>query len=91
MFYAISYDIRDDDRRNSVSKILEGYGQRVQRSLFECNLTSDQVQKLLEELEPFIDTDEDSLRCYPLCNACSSNIKQLGGLPITRDPSYYIA
>ena len=78
MFYTISYDIRDDDRRNSVSKILEGYGQRVQRSVFECNLTSDQVQKLLEELEPSVNTDVDSLRCYPLCNACPGNINECG-------------
>jgi CRISPR-associated protein Cas2 len=91
MFYAISYDIRDDSRRNSVSKILERYGMRVQRSLFECNLTSEQVQELLQELEPFIDTEQDSLRCYSLCTACSKNVKRLGGIPISRDPAYYIA
>ena len=91
MFYAVSYDIGDDGRRNSVSKVLERYGIRVQRSLFECNLSSQQVEELLEKLEPFVDAREDSLRCYSLCNACVRNIKRLGGLPITRDPEYFIA
>jgi len=85
MFYAISYDISDDGRRNSASRILERYGTRVQRSVFECNLTPDQLDKLMNELEPAIDTDEDSLRCYMLCNACAGKVKRLGGLPVTTD------
>lgn len=91
MFYAISYDISDDHRRNSVSKILEGYGARVQLSLFECTLGTDQVEKLLQELESAINVDEDSLRCYPLCAACLSNIKRLGGPPVKSESAYYIA
>ena len=90
MFYAISYDIADDKRRNSISKILEGYGSRVQLSLFECNLESDRLQELLQKLEPFIDTDEDSLRCYPLCSECLSKIERLGGPPVTSESGYYM-
>ena len=91
MFYAISYDIGDDKRRNTVSKILEGYGSRVQLSLFECNLASDRLQELLQKLESCIDTNEDSVRCYPLCNACAKNVQQLGGPPVTRESGYYMA
>ena len=91
MFYAISYDIRDDGRRNAISRALERYGVRVQRSLFECNLTPDQLEELLQELEAAIDADQDSLRCYPLCRACLSNVTRIGGLPLSRDPGYYIA
>jgi len=50
MFYAISYDIRDDYRRSSVSRILEKYGTRVQRSVFECDLTLEQFQELLRKM-----------------------------------------
>ena len=91
MFYAISYDIRDDRRRSSTGKILEKYGARIQRSVFECALTSNQFRELLQKLEAFVDAEQDSLRFYPLCNACSGNITQLGGIPIARDPAYYIA
>lgn len=91
MFYAISYDISDDKRRNMVSKILEGYGSRVQFSLFECNLTSDQIQELIQKLTPYIKLDEDSLRCYSLCNECLKGIKCIGGKPVPRDSGYYMA
>jgi len=33
------YDIPSDKRRKKVSDLLEGYGQRVQYSVFECVLT----------------------------------------------------
>ena len=38
MFYLVCYDIVSDYRRNKVSQLLEGYGIRVQRSVFECLL-----------------------------------------------------
>ena len=41
MFYLICYDVVND-RRNRVSRLLEGYGLRVQKSVFECVLTPDQ-------------------------------------------------
>ena len=35
MFYLICYDVVNDRRRNRVSRLLEGYGLRVQKSVFE--------------------------------------------------------
>jgi len=90
MFYTISYDISDDSRRNAVSKILESYGTRVQFSVFECNLTAEQIRELLQKLEAVINTDQDSVRCYPLCNACLENVTRIGGPPITGEATYYV-
>ena len=39
LFYVVVYDIPNDKRRKKVSDLLEGYGQRVQYSVFECTLT----------------------------------------------------
>lgn len=91
MFHAISYDISDDSRRNSISKILESYGTRVQFSLFECNLDIDKLAELMQKLEEIINPDEDSLRCYPLCNSCLENVRRIGGLPITNDSAFFVA
>ncbi len=33
--YLISYDITADNRRNALAKLLEGFGSRVQYSVFE--------------------------------------------------------
>ncbi|RJQ24338.1 CRISPR-associated endonuclease Cas2 [Candidatus Parcubacteria bacterium] len=52
--YIISYDIEDDHERLRVSKVLEGFGQRVQKSVFECPLSrgkKHELEKRLEKLE----------------------------------------
>ena len=40
MFCLIIYDIRSNKRRLKLSKLLEGYGVRVQKSCFEVDLSS---------------------------------------------------
>ncbi len=42
MLYLISYDIPIDKRRLAIARMLEGSGQRVQRSVFECDLSDAQ-------------------------------------------------
>ncbi len=37
--YVVAYDIPDDKRRTRVHKILKGFGQWTEFSLFECFLT----------------------------------------------------
>ncbi|MBR8835369.1 MAG: CRISPR-associated endonuclease Cas2 [Stigonema ocellatum SAG 48.90 = DSM 106950] len=37
--YVVAYDVPCDKRRKKISDLLEGYGQRVQYSVFECLLT----------------------------------------------------
>ena len=36
--YVVSYDITSDRLRNKIAKTLEGYGTRIQYSVFECRL-----------------------------------------------------
>ena len=66
MFYLVCYDIVLDRRRNKVAHILQGYGMRVQKSVFECVLTPDQREMLNQKLVTFIDADEDQVRFYPM-------------------------
>ncbi len=49
--YLVCYDIKDNDERRRTSKILEGFGLRVQKSVFECSLTKRGYQQLLTKLE----------------------------------------
>ena len=50
MLVLISYDIEDDRLRVKLAKLLEGHGQRVQYSVFECHLTPSEYGVLLERL-----------------------------------------
>jgi len=39
MLVLVTYDISDNKRRTKLATFLEGYGRRVQKSVFECFLT----------------------------------------------------
>ncbi len=92
MLYVIAYDIPDDARRLKLAKVLEGFGQRVQRSVFECNLTEREYRALLKKVERVIQLDDgDSVRIYRLCDACATNIEVRGeGPPVEKSVDVYI-
>ena len=56
MMVLVSYDVAKDEggarRLRRVAKICEGYGQRVQFSVFECLLDPDQWAALRSRLDP---------------------------------------
>jgi len=66
MMYLITYDIANDKRRKKLSDLLEGYGVRVNYSVFECELTQTKLERLLYEIElqDLVDKKYDSLRFY---------------------------
>ena len=57
---------RGQRRLQRVANVCLGYGQRVQKSVFECHLTDAQLEELLFRLLEVIDDDKDSLRVYRL-------------------------
>ena len=72
MRYLITYDIINDKRRKKLSDLLEGYGVRVNYSVFELEITKTQKERLLYEIElqKLVDTKVDSLRFYHICANC---------------------
>jgi CRISPR-associated protein Cas2 len=91
MFILISYDIPDNKRRTKIAKILEDYGDRVQYSVFECELTAKHLSKLSKELKAVLDEAEDSIRLYRLCSDCVKKVEAWGQAePPAGDPDVYI-
>jgi CRISPR-associated protein Cas2 len=90
MFYAISYDIRDDRRRLKVAKVLQDFGQRVQLSVFEARLEPSELVRLKKRLTGILDQAQDSVRLYPLCGACVRGIEVLGPGLVTQEPDFII-
>ena len=74
----ISYDIVDDKRRTILAKRLLDFAKRVQYSVFEGDLTDEQIKAMLKKILPYINEKEDSLRVYKLCQKCVDNIKSFG-------------
>jgi len=63
--WVIAYDSPSNKRRRKLAKILEGYGERLQWSVFECRLQPHQIQRLREQLRRITTTD-DSVRLWAL-------------------------
>jgi CRISPR-associated protein Cas2 len=59
--YIVSYDISDPKRWRGVYKTMRGYGEHLQLSVFQCDLTRVQRIKLEAELEEIIHHEEDQV------------------------------
>jgi len=92
MLYLITYDISIDKRRTKLAKLLEGFGQRVQYSVFECDMEERQVSQLYRRLTRLLRPAEgDSLRIYKLCTNCRSTVTIIGaGPPVAQASEVYI-
>ena len=51
MLMIVSYDIVDDKRRTKLAKRLCDFGKRVQYSVFECDLSKEQLKKMINEAD----------------------------------------
>jgi len=85
--YVIAYDIEEDGTRIKVANTLKSFGERVQRSVFECWLTQSELEELKRRLKKLIDPENDSIRIYIPCG----QVQILGYGEPTSAPSYYIA
>lgn len=89
-FVVVSYDISSDRRRLKVMKIMEGFGERVQYSVFECRLTEGQVRELRRRLLRWVNPREDSVRFYFLSRADVARIRVLGLGAVTPEKEFYV-
>lgn len=76
--FLVTYDIPHDGRRLKIATLLEGYGQRVQFSVFEIWVTDAMQHELEQTLRKLIDAEEDSVRFYRLCASCQGRVMILG-------------
>ena len=72
MLYLIAYDITDNSIRNQVYKYLSGWGRRVQKSVFECNLKSVELKEVISHIHGLIDETNDRCHIYRICAECVS-------------------
>ncbi len=79
MFVLVCFDVSDDRDRYRLVKVLKGFGERVQKSVFECaKLTESQFLRLQSQLDAVIDHTTDSVRYYHLCERCLDKVEWSG-------------
>ena len=86
MLVLITYDVNTENatgktRLRKVAKQCVNYGQRVQNSVFECNLDAAKCRQVKAILEDLIDKENDSLRFYYLGNNYKNKVEHIGAKP----------
>lgn len=86
MFVLITYDVSTLDREGKrrlrrVAKTCKDWGQRVQHSVFECNLDPGQFATAKKDLMDIIDPERDSLRFYHLGSNWKRRVEHVGAKP----------
>ncbi len=77
--YDVSTETREGRRRlRRVAKVCLRYGQRVQKSVFECQVSAMQYEELERKLLAEIYLEEDNLRFYRLTEPHELRVKQYG-------------
>ncbi|MBI2374965.1 MAG: CRISPR-associated endonuclease Cas2 [Deltaproteobacteria bacterium] len=89
-YVVVTYDVADDLRRGQVAKTLEGYGERVQKSVFDCLLDERRLATLQESLRALIDQSRDSVRYYRLCAKCERTVTVQGTGEVREDEPFVL-
>ncbi len=86
MMVLVTYDVNTESaagrkRLRRVAKTCENYGQRVQKSVFECLVDPALWAKFRQKLVDIHDGNEDSLRFYFLGSNWKGRVEHVGAKP----------
>ena len=79
--YVIAYDFTSNRWRKKVTYLLADWGERVNWSVFECQLEKGQLSKLRKQIAKRINRKKDVVIYHPLCLDCRARIV-LDGIPV---------
>jgi CRISPR-associated protein Cas2 len=79
----ISYDVSTETaagrrRLRKVAQACLDFGQRVQKSVFECSVNEEQFEEVIRRLLDIIEKTEDSLRVYRLTEPKDKHVRVYG-------------
>jgi CRISPR-associated protein Cas2 len=83
MLIIVTYDVSTETaagrrRLRRVAKVCESMGQRVQKSVFECQVNDMQYEALERALLAEIDEQQDNLRFYRITEPVEVRVKEYG-------------
>ena len=83
MWVLITYDVATDtaagrSRLRRVAKTCEDYGQRVQKSVFECTVSDKTYERMKRRLLELVNEKEDSIRFYKLPEGRERHVEEYG-------------
>lgn len=78
--FIVTYDIADPRRWRSIFRLMHGYGEWLQLSVFQCRLTAARHAELLARLQAALAPDEDHVLVIDIGTAenCEPRVQSLG-------------
>ena len=83
MWIIVAYDVRTEEapgrrRLRRVAQVCKDFGQRVQKSVFECQVDDMKYEELRRRLLREINDEEDNLRLYRLTEPRDQHVETYG-------------
>ncbi|MGD9506745.1 MAG: CRISPR-associated endonuclease Cas2 [Syntrophobacteraceae bacterium] len=83
MWVVVCYDVNTETnegkrRLRRVAQVCKNYGQRVQKSVFECEVNEMQFDRLRRSLLKEVELEQDNLRLYRLTEPRDSRVEEYG-------------
>jgi CRISPR-associated protein Cas2 len=75
-FWIVSYDISDPRRLRKVAKYLEGFGYRLQESVFRVLVNQKDLERMKWEINKRT-TEADKVMYLRFCNSCAKNVEKM--------------
>ena len=66
LLYIVTYDVCDAKRLRKVFKLMRGYGDHLQYSVFRCELSDRERAELVSRVSDVIKPKEDQVLLFPL-------------------------
>ena len=89
--YIVAYDVTDDKERRKVSRVLDGYGHSVQKSVYICHIGETLHRKMLKSLNE-LDVKTGVLLCWKMPDTAEP--EKIGaypeGLPLRREKAFVL-
>jgi len=88
MLVIVCYDVNTETREGRrrlrrVAKVCESTGQRVQKSVFECQIDLARLETLERRLRAEINEQQDCLRLYRLPDTRGAEVREFGQFKAT--------
>lgn len=91
LLYIVVYDVREERRLRRVFRLMRGYGDHLQYSVFRCELSDQERIGMMERLSRVIKHDEDQVLFFPLGPARGMNEQRVYALGLPYTPAAHEA
>ncbi len=85
MIVLLTYDISSNKTRGRFHRFLKEFGLNTQKSVFECDLDLEGLDRIVACARTIINPAKDSVRMYRICAGCLRKVRVSGrGIKLTQ-------